>query len=242
MPQSIYILAALLALPGHDFIFASNSYAACASVQATGQLRDRARPDVSSTKDPAGDAVNRIRVIVDDVIAESYPELKGAHIRINPFRSQSDYFKARFGVPQYFLPRMRYLVFVNPRVFELQAPEAGVRAIIAHELGHIFYLRERNRLRLLGLVRMTSTRFTAEFERWADLKAISLGYGEGLKEYRRWLYKNVPASRLAEKQRNYFSPDEIDAILLESRKRPELIEYWFKHVPLSLNQILATAR
>jgi hypothetical protein len=97
----------------------------------------------------------------------------------------------------------------------------------------------RNRARLVGLVRLTSKRFTAEFERWADLKAISLGYAEGLREYRRWLYRNVPASKLAEKQRNYFSPDEIDAILSASRERPELIEYWFAHVPLSLNQILA---
>jgi hypothetical protein len=135
---------------------------------------------------------------------------------------------------------MRYLVFVNPRAYELQAPEAGVRAIIAHELAHVAYFKKRNRLRLLGLVRLTSKQFTARFERWADLKAISLGYGEGLKEYRRWLYSNVPASKLAEKQRNYFSPEEIDAILSASRNRPELIGYWLKHVPLNLNQILAT--
>jgi hypothetical protein len=135
---------------------------------------------------------------------------------------------------------MRYLVFVNPRGFELQAPEAGVRAIIAHELGHVVYFKRRNRVRLLGLARLTSKRFSVEFERWADLKAISLGYGEGLKEYRHWLYRNVPASKLAEKQRNYFSPAEIDAILSASRRRPELLEYWLKHVPLSLDQILAT--
>jgi len=88
-------------------------------------------------------------------------------------------------------------------------------------------------------VRLRSKQFTAEFERWADLKAISLGYGEGLKEYRRWLYSNVPASKLAEKRRNYFSPDEIDAIVSASHKRPELLEYWLKHVPLSLAQVLA---
>jgi Zn-dependent protease with chaperone function len=92
---------------------------------------------------------------------------------------------------------MRYLVFVNPRVFEMQAPEEGVRAIIAHELAHLVYFKRRKRVRLVGLVRLTSNRFTAKFERWADLKAISLGYGEGLKEYRQWLYSNVPSSKLA---------------------------------------------
>jgi len=184
-------------------------------------------------------AVTRTRILADEIIAASYPELKGARIQIKTFHSRSDYFKARFGLPQYFFAHMRYLLFVNPEVFYLRAPDAGLRAIIAHELGHVSYVKMRNRLRLLGLVRLTSKQFTAEFERWADLKAISLGYGEGLKEYRRWLYLNVPASKLAEKQQNYFSPDEIDAILSALQKQPKLIEYWLSHVPLNLDQILA---
>jgi hypothetical protein len=131
-------------------------------------------------------------------------------------------------------------VYVNPRLFELQAPEAGVRAIIAHELAHVLYFKNRNRVQLLGLVRLISKRYTAKFERRSDLKAISLGYGEGLKAYRRWLYGNVPASKLGEKRRNYFSPEEIDAILSASRTRPELLDYWVKQVPLSLDEIVGT--
>ncbi len=208
----------------------------------TGRFPSRAiihTPTRQSTVVIASDAVNRTRMLADKVIAASYPELKDADVGIKPFHSRADYFKARFGVPQFFFARMRYLVFVNPRVFELQAPEAGVQAIIAHELAHVVYYKKGNRVRLLGLVRLTSKRFTARFERWADVKAISLGYGEGLKEYRRWLYANVPGSKLKEKQRNYFSPDEIDAILSASRNRPELLEHWLKHVPLSLKEILA---
>lgn len=194
-----------------------------------------AAPDAAP--DAVHNAIARCRALADEIIAASYPELKGTDIRVKTFHSQSDYFKARFGYPQYFFARMRYLLFVNPRAFELQAPDAAVRAIVVHELAHVVYFKRRNRVRLLGLVRLASKRFTAEFERWADLKAISLGYGDGLKEYRRWLYRNIPASKLAEKRRNYFSPDEIDAILSASRKRPELLEYWLEHVPLSLNQI-----
>ncbi|MFY9558532.1 MAG: hypothetical protein WAV20_00260 [Blastocatellia bacterium] len=183
--------------------------------------------------------MTRARLVASEVIASSYPNLKGLDIRIKPFRSRTDYFRARFGLPQYFFTRMRYLLLVNPRVFELKAPDEAVRAIIAHELAHVVWFKVRNRVRLVGLVRLTSQRFTARFERWADLKAISLGYGEGLKEYRRWLYKNIPASKLAEKQRNYFSPDEIDAILSASHGRPELLLYWLKNVPLSLDEILS---
>lgn len=230
MPQASFILAALLALQS------SGPLSEAAGFPDRGTAQTAAS---QSPRDLAFDAVNRTRILIDKVIALSYPELEGSDIRVKMFRSRSDYFKARFGYPQYFFTRMRYLVFVNPRVFEMQAPEEGVRAIIAHELAHLVYLKRQNRLRLAGLVRLMSKRFTARFERWADLKAISLGYGEGLKEYRQWLYGNVPSSKLADKQRNYFSPDEINAILSKARARPELFEYWLKHVPLNMNQILA---
>ena len=228
MLQAGFILTALLASHSPGVVFDTGRSVFSLDVPAR-----------QSARDLAFDAVNRTQDLVDQVITASYPELKGADIRIKPFRSRSDYFKARFGIPQFFFARMRYLVFVNPRVFEQQAPEAGVRAIIAHELAHVVYFKKRNRLRLLGLMRLTSNQYTVRFERRADLMAISLGYGEGLKEYRRWIYQYLPASRLVDKRRTYFSPEEIDAILSASRKRPELIEYWLKHVPLSLNEILA---
>jgi hypothetical protein len=232
MTQATIIIIALLAL--HSSHTSCNARGVPVVTLARFQAQDS-----PGLRDDACTAVDRARGLADEIVAASYPEMRRLDIRIKTFRSQSDYFKMRFGIPQYFFAHMRYLLFINPRVFELKAPDAGIRAIIAHELGHVVYFRMHNRLRLLGLVRLTSKRFTAEFERWADLKAISLGYGEGLKEYRRWLYQNIPASKLAEKQRDYFSPEEIDAILSASRARPELLEYWLEHVPLNLKQILA---
>lgn len=229
MPQSLLILASLLVLSPSVTVSAAGEFPSPTHTQ---------RPAAPTTR-LDDEAVNRTGALMNEVIASSYPELKGSDIRIKAFRSRSDYFKTRFGVPQYFR-KMRYLMYVNPRAFELQAPEAGVRAIIAHELAHVLYFQNRNRVRLLGLVRLISKRYTARFERRADLKAISLGYGEGLKEYRRWLYGNVPASKLGEKQQNYFSPEEIDAIQFASRTCPALLDYWVKHVPLSLDQIVAT--
>lgn len=232
----------IVALAGHlhsaSFARTASDWLCGLQTVAAQSNETNATPTIAARQDSAK-AGERTRELVNKIVKASYAELSGATIRIKVFYSKSDYFKGRFGIPQFFFARMRYLVFVNPLVFELQAPEAGVRAIIAHELAHVVYFKKRNRVRLLGLVRLTSKQFTARFERGADLKAISLGYGEGLKEYRRWLYQNVPASRLADKQRNYFSPAEIDAILSASRKRPELLEYWLEHVPLNLNQILA---
>jgi len=122
-------------------------------------------------------------------------------------------------------------------VFDLQAPEDGVRAIIAHELGHVFYYKKGNRMRLFGLIRLISKGYRSGFERWTDLQAISRGYADGLKTYRKWLYKNVPQKKLEEKRRSYFSPEEIDAIKSRIQARPKLLTYWLKHVPRNLKEI-----
>jgi hypothetical protein len=179
-----------------------------------------------------------MRSIVNELIGSSYPELRGVEIQFSIFRSDTDFFRTRFGLPQFLSGRrMRYLIRVNPEVDFLQAPEEGVRAILAHELAHILYFKAGNRARLLVLARLTSSGFTARFERWTDLQAISRGYGKGLKEYRKWLYQHVPERKIPEKLRNYFAPEEIDAILSLSHQRPELLTYWLKHVPRNIQEI-----
>ena len=195
-----------------------------------------ARPDQDHTADTA--ALEQARRLVDEVIARSYPELRSAEIKLKLFHSHADFFHTRFGIPQFFFgKRMRYLIWINPEVRDRQAPEAGLRAIIAHELAHVVYFRRGNRIRLLCLTRLLSGSFVARFERRTDLQAIARGYGPGLKEYRQWLYQNVPAQKLKEKERNYFSPAEIDAILMLSTQHRELVEYWEKHVPRNLQEI-----
>ena len=216
------------------------SWATTATLAGLRQLKpdgQAASPGLSA--ESAARTLDRARVLVKEIISVSYPELKGTAIQIKLFESESDYFKARFGVPQFLSGRMQYLVFVNPRVFDRGSPDRGVRAILAHELGHVLYFKTRNRLKLLGLVRLASKASTQRFERWADLQAISRGYGEGLKEYRQWVYENIPASKLAAKRLTYFSPEEIDAILFASSARPDLLAYWLRHVPLNLDQIMA---
>jgi hypothetical protein len=185
-----------------------------------------------------GPATERIHAIVSQVIKASYPELTDADIRVVAFTNSSDYFRTRFTIPQFMTgQRMQYLIRVNPEVFSRNCPDSAIRAIVAHELGHVLFFKQRNRLRLLGLVRLESKSYTAEFERWTDLQAISRGYSAGLKEYRRWLYQNVPPGSLAEKRRDYFSPEEIDAIMLRIKTDPKLMNYWLSHVPLSLREI-----
>ena len=177
--------------------------------------------------------VARTRALAQEVQTAAYPELSGVGIEVKTFHSDGDYFQSRFAVGRFFTGRkMRYIIYVNPAVYEKICPEAALRAIIAHELAHVLYYRRRNRLQLLGLARLAGKDFTAKFERGADLEALARGYGAGLKKYRLWLYQNIPPRKLNEKRRNYFSPEEIDALLAGGAW-----ECWRKNIPRNLKEI-----
>jgi hypothetical protein len=102
-------------------------------------------------------------------------------------------------------------------------------------------LSHGNRIRLFRLVRLLSSRYTVRFERRADLEAIRRGFGAGLIDYRSWVYNNIPPSKIEQKKRNYFSPQEITAILDLTRANPQLFDYWKRKVPLNESEIVASA-
>ena len=187
--------------------------------------------------------IDLTQIRLQELRGASFPELRNVDLRVRTFHSQADYFRSRFSIPRFlFLMRMRYFVEVNPALFGQAAPLDGVCSVMAHELVHIVSLSHGNRIRRLGLVRLISPRYTAKFERNTDLGAIHRGYGDGLKSYRRWVYAHIPATKLAEKRRNYFSPEEIQALQTRLREQPGLFIYWSKHVPLSLTEIRESPR
>lgn len=182
--------------------------------------------------------IEKVRRVVEEVKTKSFPQLRNAEIEIKLFDSPSDYFQSRFTFTSFlFGKRLRCLLLVNRKLFADGVPEDGLQAVIAHELGHALYYKSRNRLKLIGLVRLACKGFTARFERATDLGAITRDYSESLKSYRRWLYTRIPANKLAEKRRNYFSPEEIDAIQLKLRTQPELLKRWSRQPPRSLTEI-----
>src|SRR5262249_26722369 len=193
------------------------------------------RRNFGSKREPVDAGIGVVSTVLQDIRDTSYPELAHVDLRLRSFRSQSDYFRTRFSFPRFLLlMRMRYFVDVNPAVFQEQAPSDGVCAILAHELVHVVSLSRGNRIRRFGLVRLLSKGQTTKFERRTDLEAIHRGYGDGLKNYRAWVYIQIPPGKLHEKRRNYFSPEEIAAIEKKLRERPDLFAYWSEHVPLNL--------
>jgi hypothetical protein len=190
-----------------------------------------------------GGEVGATRPLMRNVQRTSFPELAKVDLRVRAFHSQSDYLRTRFSISRFLLlRRMRYFIDVNPALFRQQAPTDGVCSILAHELVHVVSISHGNRIRQFGLVRLLSKRHTAKFERGTDLEAIHRGYGEGLKSFRSWLYTHIPPSKLADKQRNYFSPEEITAIQQKLREQPDLFVYWSRHVPLSRQEIQSSPK
>lgn len=212
----------------------SSSSPECAAVSPERSRIIGAADDSASAKTgvaATGDLIQILR-------RASFPELNRIDLRTRTFHSQSDYLRARFSISRFFLPlRMRYYVDLNPALFQQQAPPDGLCAIVAHELAHIVVLSSGNRIRRLGLVRLFSRRQTVRFERGADLETIHRGYGDGLKSYRTWVYAHIPHSKLEQKLRNYFSPDEISMIQKTLQAQPDLFAYWSRHVPVNLAEI-----
>lgn len=183
-------------------------------------------------------AIKKTHEIINEIVPISFPEIKLKKIRIKTFESEKSFFKARFSIARYLtFQRMRHLVYVNPRAFEKNIPESAAKAIIAHELAHVWYYTRKNRFELLGLASLTSSSFEQKFERKADLTAIEKGYGRGLIKFRKWLYLNISPDAVETKKRNYFSPEEIELMLDATKQDRGLFDKWRKKIPKNIDEI-----
>jgi hypothetical protein len=183
-----------------------------------------------------------IAEVIQSVRQASFPRLSRADIAVYDLRSDSDYLQARFTVSSFFSRKLQYMVFFNQEAIRRQAPAEGLRAIVAHELAHISYYEDQSRMGLLSLVGLLVPSFTTRFERKADLDAIALGYGRGLQTFRVWLYRNIPPAKVADKKRDYYTPEEIEALLRAETSHPGMMSKFHRCVPRNLEQIHEEAR
>lgn len=192
--------------------------------------------------DESDPSLGDISTIVESVRMESFPQLRGLPITLHTMTSDYIYLESRFTLPSFFTANLRYMILYNREATARHIPADALRAIAAHELAHVDYFQSQSRMGLVSLVRLLSVHDNAQFERTADLETIGLGYGPGLRTFRVWLYQNIPASRLDEKKRDYFSPPEIDAILDAERKNPRIAKTFSRCIPMNLEQIQEEAR
>ena len=108
-------------------------------------------------------------------------------------------------------PERRYIVRFNTLVFETPPPAGGTAAILAHELQHAVDYTEMDGDELLDFALRYAEGDIAAYERETDEVVLEAGCASGLKAYREWLYQQVDAETEANKRRDYYTPDEIDA-------------------------------
>jgi hypothetical protein len=191
---------------------------------------------LADTSSETDEAVAKVR-------AQSYSRLHDVPVQLRTLHSDFVYFDSRFTLSSYFFGgHLHYIMRANPLAKDRGLPSQALEAILAHELAHIAYYGDRNRLRLIGLARLLSPGMRARFERKADLDAIALGYGPGLALYRTWLYANIPPRRIAAKKRDYFTPEEIGAIVEAVKRNPILMGRFAKVVPRDLAHVQALSR
>jgi hypothetical protein len=178
-----------------------------------------------------------IEQLIIDVRRASFPQLENAQITVYGLQSDFDYLQARFTVASFFGRKLQYMIYFNREAIHRQVPSDGLRAIVAHELAHINFYESQSRMGLLSLARLLVPSFTTRFERQADLDVIALGYGRGLQSYRTWLYRNIPTSRQVEKKRDYYTPEEIEALLGAVTIHPGVINTFMRCVPRNLVEI-----
>jgi hypothetical protein len=162
---------------------------------------------------PPIEDVSDVERDVEAVRAELFPELAEVSIEVGEMTSETDFFVANLELSSFDNPPLLrdYLVLHNPEVFDDPPPRSGVIAILAHELKHVVDYTGMDSEALAEFALWYASEDTAAYERETDEHSLALGCGEGLIEYRLWLYDRLEPGAVEEKRRVYYTPEEIEA-------------------------------
>ena len=161
---------------------------------------------------PPGDEA-ALAALLGEVQATFHPALDGVSIALEAMDSDQDFFVANLDLSTAGEagPDRDYRVQYGLRVFEDPPPFAATGAILVHELQHIEDYVAMDTAALAEFAIWYAGGDFAEYERATDEVVLEAGCGEGLKAYRLWLYGQVDAGTEAEKRRDYYTPEEIEA-------------------------------
>jgi hypothetical protein len=158
-------------------------------------------------------SVAEVQQLLDEVRADVFPDLASHDIRLVGFAAAGDFYRADV-VAETALrraSRRTYRVRYNTTQFGDAPSRAAVRAILVHEVKHIWDMAHMSSLEVAGLGLETLFGDTRAYERATDRFALEQGYARGLKAYRLWIYDHVDDATEAEKRATYYTPEEIDA-------------------------------
>jgi hypothetical protein len=120
----------------------------------------------------------------------------------------------------------RYTIEYDPVLLADPPEPAALAAVLVHELGHVDDYVGMTSEEVLEFAvwygtadPMTSDELSA-YERGTDEKALVRGCADGLSAMRSWIYAHSDEAVRAEKERNYYTPAEIDAWVAANGRCP----------------------
>lgn len=155
-----------------------------------------------------------VETMIDDV-RRVVPELDGVPIQTTEIESETTFLAANLDLTTLSAdPRARsYQVQINPKLLDDPPSPDGMIAILVHELKHIVDYTLKNEEEMLAFGLWYATEDVAAYERETDEFVLERGCATGLIAFREWVYTKVDAEGKAEKERVYYTPDEIRAWL-----------------------------
>jgi hypothetical protein len=187
------------------------SLTACAAKPA-----DTATPtacDQAMARLPGAPDVAGLQASLDGVRSALYTDLEGVPIELQPISSTTSFFAASVDLSSLegSTENRRYVVQYAEELFALAPPSDGVVAILVHELAHVLHYTGLEQQELIDFALWYAQGEVADYERQTDEETLRRGCASGLIAYREWLYAVVDAETRADKERDYYTPDEIRA-------------------------------
>ena len=184
-------------------------------------------------------SVDQVMPLINKIKKESFPKLLNTKISLGSVKSDSVFLESRPVLYSLLWPfKVKYKITVNPKLYKMELPLFALEGILAHELAHTADYVTKGRLGVIltGHIFISKSAHI-DFERKTDVDAIMRGYGEGIKAYRKIIYKYLTDEQINVKKQRYFSIEEIDQLMLAYQEYPELKEVWLDNPPLSLAAI-----
>jgi len=193
---------------------------ACAPTEtATPPDKTTGNCDFHLEDSPPPASPEQLSELLDLARASAHPDLGEVAVDLDVMESDSDYFVANLDLSTFASPpeERRYLVFYNSLLFDDPPSYAAIGAILVHELKHVADYTQMDAEELAEFAVWYAQGDIAEYERETDEYALQVGCGPGLIEYREWLYARIDDETRAEKERDYYTPDEIEAWMSANR-------------------------
>jgi len=157
-----------------------------------------------------------IEEIIYDVTSRFFPGLLSRSIEVKEFSSDAYFLQAKPKISTLIGQRekRKYFIEINKKLYECSPGKIALEGIIAHELTHINDYDSMSVPQIIGLAaKYTSKRARAEYERNTDRHVVQEGLGEGLIEYRNWIYQQLSPNELKLKRFYYLTPEEIAELM-----------------------------